>query len=180
MEYIHPHMQGEWGNIFTVHVIWEEWPKMNMVWLISLWTLFEHQIGIFTAVIISGGTGGSSSSVEVFLPFVTGTCSFPSLPDAIYTHTINTLGNTPVICGGSCASRGMWAPCEYSTSCLHFTGGTWTNYTTLLERRGSHVSWVSSAGLVLMGGIKVNGRGIDTTEMVPDGVESFGLVRDIR
>ena len=108
------------------------------------------------------------SSTEVYIPDTGKTCSLPDLPEIRYDHTMDTLANTPVICGGG----------DTYTSCLQFTptsaGGVWTNYTTTMERRYGHSSWVSSAGLVLMGGW-ISGT---TTEIVPSHEGNFSLVQD--
>ena len=76
----------------------------------------------------------------------------------------------PILCGGGDGAE--------QTSCLQFslTSGVWTNYATTLQKRYGHTSWVSSAGLVLMGS-RYSGT---TTEIVPSGGESFSLVQDTR
>ena len=84
---------------------------------------------------------------------------------------MDTIGNIPVICGGyGDAAR---------ISCLHFTpasaSGIWSNYASIKERV-YHTSWVSSAGLVLMGGL---GRGMYAEIVnVPSGDGDFSLVQD--
>ena len=51
--------------------------------------------------------------------------------------------------------------------------GTWSSYaTTLLEQRVAHTSWVSPAGLVLMGG-----QGNGTSSEVFNGGMNFTLVQ---
>merc|ERR1719186_135094 len=91
---------------------------------------------------------------------------------------MDTLGNTTVICGGY----------SKDTSCIQFTptsaGGVWTNYATTIKKSQSHSSWVSSAGLVLMGGEHSSNRwdilehSRNTTEIVPSGGGNFSLVAD--
>jgi len=119
---------------------------------------------------MAGGYGGGRlTSTEVFIPDTGKTCSLPDLPEGKYDFiTMDTLGNTPVICGAY----------DTYTACLQFTpaGGVWTNYTTTLKRRDSHSSWVSSAGLVLMGGY----YSATTTEIVPSGGGNFSLVQVTR
>ena len=121
----------------------------------------------FAGILITGSVGAYTST-EVFIPDTGKTCSLPDLPKSRYGHTLDTLGNTPVICGGG----------DTGTSCLQFTptsaGGVWTNYATIMESRYVHSSWVSSAGLVLMGGSLRS----TTTEIVPSGVGNFSLVQN--
>ena len=51
--------------------------------------------------------------------------------------------------------------------------GSWTRYATTLERRSRHNSWVSLAGLVLMGGLHSG----TSTEVVNGGM-NFKLDKD--
>ena len=96
------------------------------------------------------------------------TCSFPDLPILTYSHTMDTLANIPIICGGvdSYATQ---------TSCIQLTptsaSGNWTNYATTRNIRYAHTSWVSGAGLVLMGYSTI------TTEIVPSGGGNFSLTQ---
>jgi len=121
------------------------------------------------------GGHGAYTSTEVFIPDTGKTCSLPDLPDRRSGHTLDTLGNTPVICGGG----GNTGNTATATSCLQFTptsfGGVWTNYTSTMESRYDHTSWVSSAGLVLMGGYSSG----TTTEIVPSGGGNFSLLQNI-
>ena len=123
----------------------------------------------FAGILITGSVGAYTST-EVFIPDTGKTCSLPDLPKSRYGHTLDTLGNTPVICGGD----------GTDTSCLQFTptsaGGVWTNYTTTMQRRYKHSSWVSSAGLVLMGGYYSG----TTAEIVPSGGGNFSLLQNTR
>merc|ERR1719186_1772130 len=116
------------------------------------------------------GGGEDEHTVEVFIPDTGKTCSLSSLPDKRHTATLDTLDNTPVICGGG--------PGNNQNECLQFTptspSGVWTNYADLMELRTGHVSWASSRGLMLMGG---NTYGGTTTEMVPSHDVRFGLVQ---
>jgi len=118
-------------------------------------------------ILIAGGNGGRKS-VEVFIPDAGKSCSLPDLPDDRVGHTMDTLGNTPVICGGENIDQ---------TSCLQFTPalGVWTNYATTTEEFKGHTSWVSSGGLVLMGA-----RNGVSTEIVPTGAGNFSLVKDTK
>ena len=95
------------------------------------------------------GYGGlyALTSTEVFIPDTGKTCRLSDLPQKYYDTTMNTLGNTPVICNGG-----------YNQNCLQFTptsaAGVWTDYANTTQYRYHHSSWVSSAGLVLMGGAR--------------------------
>jgi len=130
-------------------------------------------------ILMAAGRGYSryvylTQSTEVFIPDTGKTCSLPDIPesDTRVGHTLDTLGNTTVICGGT------YRPYFSATSCQQFTptsaGGVWTNYTTTMKRSHGHSSWVSSAGLVLMGG-EYSGN---TTEIVTSGGGNFSLVAD--
>jgi len=126
-------------------------------------------------ILIAGGYRWDPlRSTEVFIPDTGKTCSLPDLPKENYGHTLDTLGNTPVICGG----YGDGGANLYS--CLQLTatsaGGIWTNYATTRWGRHEHSSWVSSAGLVLMGG-EYSGT---TTEIVPSGGANFTLVQNTK
>ena len=115
------------------------------------------------------------------------TCTFPSLPENRGAHSIDTFNNLTIICGGT---RFAW---DESNTCLQFSSGVWTNYTNTMEKRFGHTSWVSSAGLVLVGGyddfdlyyygyyyygdtgFHDNGP---TAEIVPSGGQNFSLIEN--
>ena len=126
----------------------------------------------FAGILIAGGW--DSTSTEVFIPDTGKTCSLPDLPDSRDGHTLDTLGNTPVLCGGFMDS---------ATSCLQLTptspDGVWTNYATTMESRSDHISWVSSAGLVLMGGYSGTGTTTEIVSSVPSG-GSISLIQNTR
>ena len=68
---------------------------------------------------IAGGVGASTdgastdgASTDVFLPGTGQTCTLADLPEQRYSHTLNTLDSTGVLCGG-----GHRDP---RTSCLQF------------------------------------------------------------
>lgn len=121
-------------------------------------------------ILIAGGSGATTST-EVFLPGTGQTCTLPDLPDERYRHTLDTVADIGVLCGGGAndATR---------TSCLQFSqsSGTWTGYATTLESRYGHTSWVSPDGLVLKGGWR-DTEGATTSEIVNGGM-NFTLVQD--
>jgi len=143
-------------------------------------------------VIVTGGvgypnyvpkeTGSVSKSTELYIPETGKSCFFKDLPNERRSHTMDTVDNTAVLCGEQSGRN---------TNCLQYTptspGGAWTDYgRTEGGTRDYHSSWVSSAGLVLLGG-SINGatsiRQLHqprTTEIVPGGGRSFDLKTDSR
>ena len=65
---------------------------------------------IALGILIAGGSG-TETSTEVFLPGNGKTCALADLPDERYGHTLDTLRNTAVLCGGRYTG----------TSCLQFS-----------------------------------------------------------
>ena len=120
-------------------------------------------------ILISGGStdGEHHDDVELFTPATgtTKTCSQMTLPSPRSRHTINTVNNKPVICGGEGNSR----------SCIEFSDGSWSDYySPLIYGRTEATSWVTAQGLVLMGGW----GSLKTTEIltgVGSSREEFGL-----
>ena len=58
---------------------------------------------IIAGILIAGGVGGNltaHTSTEVFLPGTGQTCRLADLPDERWGHTLNTIDNTGVLCGG--------------------------------------------------------------------------------
>ena len=99
-----------------------------------------------------------------------------SLKIGRYGATLDIVDRKPVVCGGGDGDS------AFSISCLVFDGGKWSDYANPLKlRRAYHSSWVSTAGLVLMGGW---GGQSTTTEIVPSGggqsVQGFSLIHDSR
>jgi hypothetical protein len=101
-------------------------------------------------------------------------------------QTLNTVDNEAIMCGGQDL---YWE----SEECLHFTptnaSGEWKPF-SIMEKRFGHSSWVSKAGIVLMGGFSdfdyyyywsgdfnVNGDR-STTEIVPSGGRNFSLLEN--
>ena len=120
-------------------------------------------------------TGGEPSSlvgreVEVLRSDGSHWCRLPPLPAARFAHTQTGL----VTCGS-----GEYHHQEAQTSCISFTGGTWTPSHHLVQprcraqplqstipcidrHRWHHTSWASPAGVVLLGGYASE----DTTELL--------------
>ena len=123
--------------------------------------------------ILSVGGYSKDRSTEVYMLDTGTTCSFPDLPEGRSYHSLDGLNNKPILCGG----YGEDANAGILTSCLQFTptsaSGVWTNYATTILARGNHATWVSGAGLVLMGGD-------DTTEIVGTGLGNFSLVHQLK
>jgi len=133
---------------------------------------------------VSAETGSVARSAELYIPETGKTCFFKDLPDKRDGHTMDTVNNTAVLCG---EGKGKY------TNCLQYTPtspeGAWTGYgRTEGGTLQHHSSWVSRAGLVLLGGSIFNyvrgatalsGR-TKTTEIVPGGGRSFDLESDSR
>ena len=112
----------------------------------------------YIGILISGGTsdGVEQKDLEVFVPS-TGTsrsCSLMPLPNSRSRHTLDIIQSKPVICGGGTTPK----------SCIWFTNGNWSDYyNPLIYGRNEPTSWVSTNGLVLMGGW----HSPSTTEILP-------------
>ena len=109
--------------------------------------MMQHDLDIkvtylFSAILISGGSDGSSAdrSVEILRPNGSYWCSLPDLPDARYYHSQSGV----VTCGGGRS--------DTRTSCLTFSSGQWRTSHQLQQSRYEHSSWMSQHGIVLMGG----------------------------
>ena len=139
-------------------------------------------------ILVAGGFGSDSfkvgKSVEVFIPKSGKRCSLSNLPEERYDSTLDTVAGVPILCGGHSQHSSKL------TSCLQLTpvsaSGVWTKYATTRESRRSHSSWISSTGLVLMGGDYKSGRSsrlnYRSTEIVPSltsGVGNFSLLQKV-
>ena len=117
--------------------------------------------------------------MELFIPTTNQTCRLPDLPKSLANHVLETVGGSPVICGGDFGDSTL----DFYSSCMHFyppsAGGSWTTYATLMEKRAVHTSWVSSSGLFLFGGYDPNWIEIDNAELVSPG-SSGGTVMDLK
>jgi hypothetical protein len=121
-----------------------------------------------SGVIITGGNGAGTST-EVFLPHTGKTCSLQSLPDSRHYHSMDTVANKTIICGGS----------DTRTSCLEFlttsSTGSWAHYATLAQGRYGHTTHSYQDDLLLMGGAASQG----TTEIIGKGTQ-YNLQQDTR
>lgn len=127
-------------------------------------------------ILITGGKGAEKST-EVFIPETGKTCILPDFRTkwGRNGHTLDNVANTTVLCGGGPYMSGN----RYS--CLHFTPTSevvWKHYALSVKRRHGHTSWVSSAGLVLVGGWN-SPRDTDIVN-VPSGGGNFSLLQDTR
>jgi len=130
----------------------------------------EAELGI----LVTGGfirSGVDTSSVELLHGDGTPWCRLPELPQDRYYHTQSGLG----ACGGSPKSA-------TTTTCVRFSGGSWSPSHNLQQARWHHSSWASPAGTVLMGGDYSGSR--QTTELLDeatvDSVMHFSLRYDTR
>jgi len=128
---------------------------------------------------VSEETGSVAKSTELYIPETGKSCFFKDLPNERSDHTMDTVDNTAVLCG---EGSGRYTNClQYSPTS---TEGAWTEYgRTEGGALQYHSSWVSSAGLVLLGGSKnrfIRGATLlssqdKTTEIVTGGGRSFDL-----
>ena len=110
-----------------------------------------------------GWNGGGLRSVEVYHPGTNTSCTLPSLPKGISSHSQDGL----VLCGGY--------P-DTGTSChtLNTDTAQWTKTHSLSERRDSHASWRREDGSILIIGGDYSKT---TTELVSEssGVSTPGF-----
>jgi len=121
----------------------------------------EPPVPLDKAIIVTGGDsaefdsdiGGwvGGTSVELLHEDGTPWCSLPDLPQMRQAHTQTGLE----ACGGHRAL----------TTCVRFSGGSWTLSHNLQQRRESHTSWASPGGTVLLGGTF---NSTNTTELLAD------------
>ena len=110
-------------------------------------------------VLVTGSLGEGEISAEVWLADGR-SCSLPDLPQARYAHTQSGMTG----CGGFGFDSAI------SSTCITFNG-EWEQSHVLTVPRQFHVSWRSSSGILLLGGIDVNTFGPDletetTTELL--------------
>ena len=114
-------------------------------------------------MIISGGMGKDSSSVEVIAPSGNVSCTLQNLTQGRNEHT----QNKNFICGGSLATLTAASASLQSDAnirdifCQNLTSSGWV---TTHERypRWSHSSWAVDDGIILMGGNGYSG-GVETS-----------------
>jgi len=133
---------------------------------------------------VSDETGSVAKSTELYNPETGRTCFFKDLPDERDSITMDTINNTATLCGQG-SGKG--------TNCIQYTpnseDGTWTGYgRTEGGTSEYHSSWLSSAGLLLIGGSTnryirggISHSGQDKNiELVPAGGRMFELETDSR
>merc|ERR1719204_779737 len=117
-----------------------------LVFLLIFSTLSQCQ----RQLVVGGHDGSPLSSVEIFPPPSSDTCSIPDLPGPRSSHTISLLsGGRLVVCGGE--------PTSEEKSCISWTRGStsWTHLYTTSTARRYHVAWVPTSlpnSIVLLGG----------------------------
>merc|ERR1711970_1249589 len=90
-------------------------------------------------------------------------CHLPHLPDNRRFHTLDTVDGVLTVCGG------INDVDVYQTlPCLKFVEGSWQEGETSLMKRWEHFSWVTSQGLMLLGGTSEEDKDLytATTELV--------------
>ena len=131
-------------------------------------------------MIISGGKGHNSRSVEVISPGGNVSCSLPNLPgDGRQEHTHDSLvcGGSPTkqdVGGGSLQSMDGWMDGRsVRSTCLNLTSSGWVETSHNIMHGGGrwrHSSWPVADGIVLIGGYNgwvMEGYSIwDRTEIV--------------
>ena len=101
-------------------------------------------------------------AVEVFLPGTKVSCPMQSLPTGRWRHTLSTVDNQPVACGGGGSA-------EQKTCDIFKAGpgqGSWENYAHLASKRYYHTALSSGGDLLLLGGDYSQ----TTTELVGKGL----------
>ena len=141
--------------------------------LITL-NLLETEPHTTKAILITGGWDNPGTT-EVYFPGANKGCKVPkyALPAVVHSTTMDTFGNKTLICGGG----------EIQNYCLEFTPNSefasstvWTKFTDLQMNRWEHTSWVSSSGVVLIGGYAPFAANAETSaELVTGGVLPFTL-----
>jgi len=139
---------------------------------------FSETAGNLEGILVAGGLGAYHSA-EVFIPANGKTCLFPDLPYEALQTTMDLVGDLPTLCG----SNDSYKPYNPNKWCVQLTPpsrhGKWTLYANTTEvKRRTHSSWVSSSGLVLIGGLEYYAS--KSTEMVPAGGKSFDLQKFTR
>ena len=112
-------------------------------------------------VLVVGGYG-SANAVEVFLPGTKVSCPMKSLPTGRWQHTLSTVDNQPVACGGGGSA-------EQKTCDIFKSGsgqGSWEHYAHLASARSSPTALSSGGDLLLLGGYYSQ----TTTELVGKGL----------
>ena len=109
-------------------------------------------------IIVTGGSKQSNKSVEILKEDLDGNvmsyCSLPDLPDVRNSHTQSAM----TTCGGGETN-------DTKTSCVTFSSGLWKPTHVLQYERQGHSSWMSTHGIVILGGA---GPFENSTEILKD------------
>jgi len=123
-------------------------------------------------ILIAGGYGDKAdnghTSVEVFIPGNRKSCKLPNLPYPRASFTVDIVDNTAVVCGGIFDINNETTNIHTLNSCLQLTSSGWEEYKTLKSEWFSHTSWVSTEGLMLLGG---DGEADEYAELVTPGAD---------
>jgi len=146
-------------------------------------------------ILVAGGTyidWSNEKRTHVFIPSSKKTCEFPDLPEQRFSHSLDTVGNTPVLCGGGYYTGGTYFDGQFSVDdiCLQLTpptaSGVWS-VSAVTRGFSTHSSWNSKAGLILMGGYSKLSTEIVTDigpnfdpKNPPDTIYSFRLVNQTK
>jgi len=133
---------------------------------------FSDTAAKLQGILVVGGLS-TDRSAEVFIPANGKSCLFPDLPHETKHFTMDLVGDLPTLCGSMDYLRPFKSCVQLTPPSRH---GKWTKYAQLEKYRENHSSWVSSSGLVIIGGM----RGGKTTQLVPDGGKNFTLQRVTR
>ena len=122
-------------------------------------------LALLLGVLVTGSLGQGETSAEVWLADGR-SCSLPDLPQARYAHTQSGMTG----CGG------FGFDSLISSTCITFNG-EWEQSHVLTVPRQFHVSWRSSSGILLLGGMEVAGPfvtdlGVETTTELLSTMES--------
>ena len=109
-------------------------------------------------MIISGGMGKDSSSVEVISPSGNVSCSLPNMPSSRKDHT----HDKSLICGGDEVTLDLGGAAlsgagrnDIRSTCLNLTSSGWVETSHNIMHGGGrwrHSSWPDDDGIVLIGG----------------------------
>ena len=100
--------------------------------------LFVYNPTISVILVTGGNPGSNYKSAELLKEDGSQLCKLPNLPDDRRDHSQSGLTS----CGGA----------DTQTSCVTLVSGQWTTSHTLQHSRYGHSTWMSSQGLVLIGG----------------------------
>jgi len=115
------------------------------------------------ALVVAGGNP-DKTAVQVF-HHGQHECHLPRLPDNRRFHTLDTVDGVLTVCGGINDVMGDWGR---TLPCLKFVKGSWQEVEAPLMSRLEHFSWVTSQGLMLLGGTSEEDKdeSTATTELV--------------